>query len=128
MQCLLDGGAYANTRQTVDLSINKTNTLGVNNNLDQASDPVTSGSSTTYTLIVANRGPDSVTGARIIDQPTSGLNCPATNLVTCSGQGCAGATPSSLTVGALTTTGITLGTLGPTAAGDTTLTFTCQVL
>lgn len=119
---------YTNTRQTVDLSINKTNTLGVNNNLDQPSDPVTSGSSTTYTLIVANRGPDSVTGARIIDQPTSGLNCPATNLVTCSGQGCAGATPSSLTVGALTTTGITLGTLGLTAAGDTTLTFTCQVL
>lgn len=105
-----------------DLAITKTNTPGVNGDVDQASDTVTSGSTTTYTLVVTNNGPDSVTGAVVTDTPTSGLTCPASNAVAITGDG---VPAGSFTVGDLTGSEITFGTL---ANGEATeLTFSCTV-
>ena len=109
------------TRQT-DLSITKTNTPGVNGEVDQASDTVVSGSTTTYTLVVTNNGPDTSVGAIVTDIPGTGLSCPAANAVTITGSG---VPPGSFTVGDLTGAGITLGTL---ANGESTsLSFSCTV-
>lgn len=106
----------------VDLVITKTNTPGVNGEIDQANDTVTSGSTTTYTLVVTNNGPDSVTGAIVTDTPTSGLTCPGSNAVTITGDG----VPSgSFTIADLTVGGIVLGNLGNGEA--TILVFDCLV-
>lgn len=76
----------------VDLSITKTNTPGVNGNLDQASDTVTSGASTVYTLRVNNAGPANVSNAVVRDVASSpGLancqvvanSCTTTGTATC---------------------------------------------
>ncbi len=104
-----------------DLAITKTNTPGVNGEVDQAADTVTSGTTTTYTLVVTNNGPDALTGGIVTDTPVSGITCPAGNPITITGNG----VPSgSFTVADLTA-GIALGTL---ANGDAAiLTFSCQV-
>lgn len=104
--------AQINVGPVVDLSIAKSN--GV--------DEVTSGQSITYTLVVSNAGPDTATGAVVSDNPGAGLSCPVSGTVTITGDG----VPSgSYTIGDLTTTGITLGSI---AAGQaTTITYTCTV-
>ena len=107
---------------TADVSLTKTNTPGVNGEVDQASDTVTSGETTTYVITVTNNGPDSVSGAVVTDTPAAGITCPGANPVTISGNG----VPSgSFTVADLTGAGITLGTLGNGQAA--TLSFDCQV-
>lgn len=105
-----------------DVSITKTNTPGVNAELDQANDTLTSGQSTTYTLVVTNNGPDDVTGAVVTDSPTSGLTCVSTDPVTMTGDG---VPAGSYTIANLTGAGITLGTLADTQF--TTLTYSCEV-
>jgi len=107
---------------TADFSITKTNTPGVNGEVDQASDTLTSSATTTYTLVATNNGPDAVTGAVVTDTPTAGLACAAGNAVTITGDG---VPTGSFTVGDLTGSGITLGTLADGEA--TTFTFSCQV-
>ena len=106
----------------VDLSITKTNTAGVNGNVDQANDTVTSGQSVTYTLVVSNAGPDAATGALLRDVPGAGLTCPVTNPVSFAGDG----TPAgTFTIADLIGPGIALGTL---IAGEAaTITYTCTV-
>ncbi len=100
--------ASITVRVSVDLSITKTNTPGINGEVDQASDTVESGATTTYTITVTNNGPDSVTATLVTDTIGSGLTCAATNAVTISGDG----VPSgSFTVAELTGAGIALGTL-----------------
>tara|TARA_R110000787_G_scaffold280905_1_gene391911 strand:+ start:19942 stop:21672 length:1731 start_codon:yes stop_codon:yes gene_type:complete len=107
---------------SVDLAITKTNTPGVNGEVDQTADTVTSGTTTTYTLVATNNGPDSVTGAIVTDTPTSGITCPGTNTVTITGDG---VPVGSFTISNLTGGGIALATL---ANGQSaTLTFSCQV-
>jgi uncharacterized repeat protein (TIGR01451 family) len=104
-----------------DLAITKTNTPGVNGEVDQAADTVTSGTTTTYTLVVTNNGPDALTGGIVTDTPGSGITCPPGNPVTITGNG----VPSGTFTVADLFAGITLGTL---ANGDAaTLTFSCQV-
>ena len=106
----------------VELSLTKTNTPGVNGEVDQAADTLTSGDNTTYTVVVTNNGPDSVTGAVVTDTVGAGLTCPATNAVTLAGNG----VPSgSFTIGDLTGAGITLQTLAD--GQSVTLTYTCEV-
>jgi len=107
---------------SADLSITKTNTPGVNADVDQADDTVTSASNTTYTLVVTNNGPDPVTGAVVNDTPMSGLSCTGTNSVTITGDG---VPPGSFTIAELTGGGITLETLADGEAA--TLSFTCEV-
>lgn len=105
-----------------DFSITKTNTPGVNGNVDQTDDTLSSGDVTTYTVIVTNKGPDSALGAVVTDTIVSGLTYAGTNAVTISGDG----VPSgSFSVADLTGSGITLGTL---ADGESaTLGYSCTV-
>lgn len=111
---------YTNTPVLVDLSITKTNTFGAGP-ADQANDTVASGASTTYTLVVTNRGPGEAIGSVVRDTPVAGLTCPPGNAVTISGDG---VPPGGFTVADLTA-GIALGALG--AGQSTTLRFDCQV-
>lgn len=106
----------------VDLSLTKTNTPGVNGEVDQASDTLTFGDNTTYTLVVTNNGPDVISGALVTDTVGAGLTCATTDTVTISGDG---VPAGSFTIGDLTGAGITLETL---ADGDAaTLNYTCEV-
>ena len=105
-----------------DLSITKTNTPGVNGEVDQASDTVRFGQTTTYVLTVTNNGPSTVTGTVVTDTPTSGLTCTGTNSVTITGDG----VPSgSFTIADLIGAGIMLDTLAD--GQSTTLTYSCEV-
>lgn len=115
-----------NTRRQADLRITKTNTPGVNNDIDQANDTVTRGATTTYTVVVTNVGPDTVVGALVSDTPGPGIVCPAGNAVTCSGP--AGACPAGpLTFGSLSA-GVTLGSLSAVAGSNqVTFVFQCNV-
>lgn len=114
---------YTNSAGQADISITKTNTDGINGNVDQANDTVTRGN-TTYVLTVINNGPDAVTGAAVTDTPVAGVTCPAGNAVTVGGTGPAPA-GGPFTVANLTGAGITLGRL---ALGQTnTFTFQCTV-
>ena len=118
--------AAANITVTVapsaDLVMTKTNTFGINGNVDQANDTVLFGSTTTYSLIVTNNGPESVTGAIVTDIVGSRLNCAASNPVTITGSGIPA---GSYTISNLTGSGIALGLL---ANGQSTrLSYNCQV-
>jgi uncharacterized repeat protein (TIGR01451 family) len=106
----------------VDLVVFKTNTPGVNGDLDQTNDVLYSGSTTTYTIVVTNNGPATATGAIVSDSPISGLSCTGTNAVSITGSG---VPAGSFTVADLTGPGITLGTL--TVGQSATLTFACNV-
>lgn len=110
-----------------NLAITKTNTPLAGPN-DQAADTVVSGSTTTYSVVVTNTGPNAVAGATVVDTPTSGLTCPPATPVTCAST----ATPSACPGGALTvanlTAGVALGNLPATAGANTvTFTFTCTI-
>ncbi len=101
-----------NVGPVVDLSITKSN--GV--------DAVTTGDTITYTLVISNAGPDAATGAVVTDTPGAGLTCPATNVVTITGDG---VPAGSYTIADLTGAGITLGTLGD--GQSATVTYNCTV-
>ena len=107
---------------SADLEIFKTNTPGVNGNSDQTSDTVTSGNTVIYTIIVTNNGPDSVTGAVVTDNPSSGLSCNGSNSITLSGDGVPAGT---FTIADLIGSGITLDQLDN--GQSTTLTYSCLV-
>jgi uncharacterized repeat protein (TIGR01451 family) len=107
---------------SADLSITKTNTPGVNGEVDQASDTVTTGTTTTYTITVSNGGPGTITGAVVTDTIGTGLTCAPTNVVTIAGNG---VPVGTFSVSDLTGAGITLGTL--TAGQATRLSYSCQV-
>lgn len=118
--------AQANIVVTVapsaNLSVTKTNTPGVNGNVDQSADTVTFGTTVAYTITARNSGPDPVSGAVVTDTVGTRLNCPASNAVSITGSG----VPSgSFTIANLTGAGITLGTLNN--GQSATLTFSCQV-
>ena len=108
---------------TANLVMTKTNTPASGPS-DLPSDTVSSGATTTYTVVVTNNGPDAVTGAVVSDTPGAGLTCPAANPVTCTGASCPA---GPLTTGDLTA-GVTLGTLFATAGNNTvSFTVTCTV-
>ncbi|KRD34777.1 hypothetical protein ASE35_08580 [Lysobacter sp. Root916] len=112
-----------NTQLQADLSITKTNTPGVNGEVDQSADTLASGASTTYTLRVTNNGPTTITGAVVRDTPGAGIACPAGNAVTITGAGTPAGGP--FTIANLTGAGITLTAL---ASGQTAiLSFACNV-
>ena len=108
------------TRASVDLSITKTNTPGINGNVDQPNDTVVPGGTTTYTLVITNASINYVDAATLVDPATAGLvktdvACTATT----GGALCPSA--GSVTVGALEgASGIAIPTLPP----NSTVTFT----
>ena len=107
---------------SADLSLTKTNTPSVNGDVDQAADELVSGSTTTYTVMVTNGGPATVTGAVVTDTVGAGLTCTGTDPVTLSGDG---VPAGNYTISDLTGAGITLATL--TDGQSTTITYSCEV-
>lgn len=112
---------FTNRRLEADLSITKTNTPGVNNNVDQANDVVLSGSQTVYQIVVANAGPDAANNATLTDPPPTGMTCTS---VSC-GNATGGAVCPAVSIAALQGSGVTIGTFP--ANSTLTLTLTCTV-
>lgn len=113
---------FSNRANISDLSVTKTNTPGINGDVDQANDVLTVGASTTYTITVANGGPDSVTGAVVTDMVQAGLACTTVTCTPSAGASC-GAGPFTLTQ--LTGAGLTLGTM--TVSSNVVITLQCTV-
>ncbi len=109
-----------NRRLFADLSIAKTNTpsLGA---LDQSGDTLTKGTTTSYSIVVTNNGPDAATGAILKDPASSRTGLTCTTPPTCSGSACPA---GPLTVASLDS-GLVLGTLANGAS--VTLTLICTV-
>ncbi len=108
---------------TVNLTLTKTNTPGVNGNVDQPADTVVAGTtSNIYTLVVGNTGPDPANNTVLRDPLPSGQTCTA---VTC-GSETGGAVCPAVTVAALQSpAGVTIATLP--ANSTLTFTLTCTV-
>jgi uncharacterized repeat protein (TIGR01451 family) len=87
---------YTNTRQQADLRITKTNTPGVNGEVDQAADTVVSGTAKTYTLVVTNNGPSAANNAVVTDAPSTGLTCSTATCTAAGGATCPAQTGAAL--------------------------------
>ncbi|MGO1001851.1 hypothetical protein [Lysobacter sp. CA196] len=97
---------FSNTRTPLaNLVISKTNTPGAGPD-DQASDTLTRGAATTYSIVVSNNGPDTVTGAILRDQAAGRIGLTCSGTPTCTGSAC----PGGLTMAALEA-GVALGAL-----------------
>lgn len=106
-----------------DVRITKTNTPGVNGNVDQAGDTVVSGTNTTYTIVATNGGP-APAGNAVVTDPASGLSCTAITCAAAGGAACPAQTGAAL-ISALQGAGAALPTLP--AGGTVTFTLTCGV-
>jgi uncharacterized repeat protein (TIGR01451 family) len=114
-----------NTRNALaNLSLTKTNTPGVNGNVDQATDTVVSGATTTYTITVGNAGPDTVSNAVITDPTPTNLTCTTAACTATGGATCPVQTGAAL-VTALQGAGATVPTLP--LGGAVTIALTCNV-
>ena len=117
-----------NTPGGANLSITKTNTPGVNGNIDQAGDTVIQGATTTYTLVVRNSGPASANGAVVRDTPAAGLSCGTATCAAAGASQCPTATDAAALASALQSgAGATIPLLPAGAANTVTFTLTCQV-
>lgn len=109
-----------------NLAITKTNTPGVNGNIDQASDTVTRGVTTTYSIVAANAGPDAADGAVLRDPASTGLTaCSATCAVTSGTATCPAATGPALLSALQSAAGVAIPSLS--ANSSVTVTLTCTV-
>ncbi len=126
---------FTNARTIADLSITKTNTPGVNGDVDQVDDALLSGQQTTYDIVVRHNGGATVTNAVLRDPVPEGLNacalemptpCATTGAATCPVVGSGG---GQLSIANLQDTGATGGVLIPSMASGSTLTVrvTCTV-
>lgn len=111
-------------QKIADIRITKTNTPGVNGDVDQAGDTVTSGASTSYTIVVSNAGPAAANGTVVNDPATASLTCAT---ATCSATG--GATCPAQIGAALVAALQGAGAIVPTlpAGGSATFILSCQV-
>lgn len=113
--------SFINTRKPkADLSVTKTNTASSGPD-DLANDTVTSGTATSYTIVVSNAGPDAADGALVRDT-VSGLTCTA---VSCGGTTGGAMCPSALDVSTLQGPGVAIATFP--ANSSVTLIVTCSV-
>jgi uncharacterized repeat protein (TIGR01451 family) len=116
---------FTNTRNPrADLRVTKTNTPGVNGEVDQAADTVVSGTSANYTIIVSNLGPDAANGAVLADPAPTGLTCTTASCTAAGGAACPVPTGAAL-VAALQGAGATIPTLPN--GGAVTIVLTCSV-
>lgn len=113
-----------NTPRRADLRITKTNTPGVNGDIDQSGDAVVSGAITAYSIAVVNAGPDAADGAVITDPATAGLTCATASCTATGGAACPAQTGAAL-VSALQGGGATLPTLP--VGGTVSFVLSCQV-
>lgn len=107
-----------------DLILTKTNTPGINGELDQATDTVTSGGASTYTITATNLGPDAANGAVVTDPAPSNLICATATCVAASGAVCPAQTGAAL-ITALQGAGATIPVLP--VGGRVSFVLTCTV-
>lgn len=115
---------YANARGSADLRLTKTNTPGVNGEVDQVADTVISGAASNYTVTLTNLGPDSANGVVITDPAPSNLTCSTASCSASGGAVCPVQTGAAL-VSALQGAGATVPTLPN--GGAVTITLSCTV-
>ncbi|MFZ5635482.1 MAG: beta strand repeat-containing protein [Pseudomonadota bacterium] len=107
-----------------DLVLTKTNTPGVNGDVDQVADTVVSGTSTNYTITVTNNGPDAADGSILTDPAPTGVTCATASCTAAGGAACPAQTGAAL-VAALQGAGATIPTLP--ANGTVTIVLSCTV-
>jgi uncharacterized repeat protein (TIGR01451 family) len=113
---------YTNNRvTTANLTLTKTNSPGVNNEVDQPGDTLTRGDETSYAITVTNTGPAAANGTVVSDPVPAGLDCFEAVCAVTSGA----AVCPAVTVGDLSS-GVTIATLPASSA--LTFTLTCRVL
>jgi uncharacterized repeat protein (TIGR01451 family) len=114
-----------NTRNAqADLRVTKTNTPGVNGEVDQVVDAVVSGATANYSIVVTNLGPDAANGSVLTDPAPTNLTCTTASCTAVGGAACPAATGAAL-VAALQGAGATIPTLP--LNGAITVTLTCTV-
>ncbi len=107
-----------------DLRLTKTNTPGVNGEVDQAADTVVSGASANYSIVVTNLGPDAANGSVVVDPVPTNLTCSTASCTATGGAACPAPTGAAL-VAALQGAGATIPTLP--LNGAVTIALTCTV-
>jgi uncharacterized repeat protein (TIGR01451 family) len=107
-----------------NLVITKTNTPGVNGEVDLPSDSVPAGGQTTYTLTASNQGPTSADGSLLTDPASAGLSCTAVTCAASGGAVCPVQTGAAL-LAALQGAGAAIPTLP--SGGAVRLQLTCDV-
>lgn len=107
-----------------DLVLTKTNTPGVNGEVDQPADTVTSGSTTSYTITLSNAGARAADGAVLQDPAPTGVTCSTATCTASGGAACPAQTGAAL-VTALQGAGVPVPTLP--ASGSVTVTLVCAV-
>lgn len=116
---------FANVRNNqADLRLTKTNTPGVNGEVDQAADTVVSGASANYSIVVTNLGPDAANGSVVADPAPTNLTCTTASCTAAGGAACPAPTGAAL-VAALQGAGATIPTLP--LNGAVTITLACTV-
>ena len=118
---------FSNAPRQANLSITKTNTPGVNGDIDQASDTVTAGTTTSYTLVVRNNGPAAANGAVVRDTPAAGLSCGTATCAAAGASQCPAATGAALASALQSGAGVAIPLLPAGAADTVTFTLACQV-
>ncbi|MET4728048.1 putative repeat protein (TIGR01451 family) [Lysobacter enzymogenes] len=115
------------TIRSADVGITKTNTPQAGPS-DQPADTLAPGQATAYTVVVTNAGPDTMEGLIVDDPASSGVECPATNPVSCSSAAAPSPCPArSLTVADLRA-GVVLSALpGVAPANTVTMRYECAV-
>ncbi len=116
-----------NTPGGANLSITKTNTPGINGDIDQASDTVIQGADTSYSLVVRNNGPAAANGAVVRDTPAAGLSCGAATCAAAGAAQCPAATGAALASALQSGAGVAIPLLPAGAANTVTFTLACQV-
>lgn len=107
-----------------DVRITKTNTPGINGEIDQAADTVDSGAATVYTIVVTNAGPKPANDTRVIDPLPAGVLCTTATCSASGGAACPAQTGAAL-VAALQGAGVVLPVLP--VNGNATFVLNCAV-
>jgi uncharacterized repeat protein (TIGR01451 family) len=107
-----------------DITITKTNTPGVNGEVDQGADTVSSGAAVPYSIVVTNNGPKPANNTLVTDPVPTNLNCPTATCTASGGASCPAATGAAL-VAELQGAGSTVPTLP--SGGAVTITLDCTV-
>jgi uncharacterized repeat protein (TIGR01451 family) len=115
---------FANHKLTADVVLTKTNTPGVNGDVDQPADGVVSGAASNYAIRVVNNGPDGADGTVVTDPVPTNLNCATATCSAAGGAACPVPTGAAL-VTALQGAGATVPTLPN--GGSVTFTLSCTV-
>lgn len=115
---------FSNQRRIAEVFVRKTNTPGVNGDVDQAGDTVVSGTATTYTITVNNQGPHSADGTVLMDPVPTNLTCPTATCTAGGGATCPAQTGAAL-VAALQGAGATIPLLP--LGGSVVVTLSCTV-